>query len=109
MTIKMLECFQCEIGRRILHLPKHHSNKVVRLGLQWPTVATHILIHKLAKLLANTDDITSSHIFTSLALSVDVYNVGIVQQCRMLESEIITNVLTLCLMNPEDAPATVSR
>ena len=30
--------------------------------------------------------------------------VGIVQQCQMLESEL--NVLTLCLMNPEDTPAT---
>ena len=82
MTIKMLEC---EIGRRILHLPKNHSNKVVRLGLQWPSVATRILIHKLsflAKLLANTDDIISSRIFTSLAI-VDVYNVGIVQQCTL--------------------------
>ena len=79
-TIKMLEC---EIGCRIFHLPKNHSSKVVRLGLQWPSVATHILIHKLtflAKLLANTDDIISSRIFTSLAI-VDVYNVGIVQQC----------------------------
>ena len=109
MTIKMLECFQCEIGRRILHLPKHHSNKVVRLGLQWPSVATHILIHKLnflAKLLANTDDIISSRIFTSLAI-VDVYNVGILQQCQMLESELNTNVLALCLMNPENATAIV--
>ena len=33
--------------------------------------------------------------------------VGIVQQCQMLESELNTNVLTLCLMNPEDTPATV--
>ena len=98
-----------EIGRRILHLLKYHSNKVVRLGLQWSSVATHILIRKLtflAKLLANTDDIISSRIFTSLAI-VDVYNVGIVQQCQMLESELNTDVLVLCLKNPEDAPATV--
>ena len=57
-TIKMLECFQCEISRRILHLPKYHSKKVVRLGLQWPSVSTRILICKLtflAKLLANTE------------------------------------------------------
>ena len=81
-TIKMLECFQCEIGRRILHLPKYHSKKVVRLGLQWTSVSTCILIRKLtflAKLLANTDDIISGRIFTSLAI-VDVYSVGIVQQ-----------------------------
>ena len=49
---------------------------MVRLRLQWPLVATHILIHKLTfltKLLANTDDIISSCVFTSLAI-VDVYN-----------------------------------
>ena len=59
-TIKMLESFQSEIGHRIFHLPKYHSNMVVRLGLHWPSVATRILICKLAflpKLLANTDDI----------------------------------------------------
>ena len=62
----------------------------MRVGLQWASVATRILIRKLtflAKLLANTDDIISSRIFTSLAI-VDVYNVGIVQQCQMLESEL---------------------
>ena len=103
----MLESFQYEIGRRILHLPKHHSKKVVRLGLQWPSVATRILIHKLSfltKLLANMDDIISNCIFTSLAI-MDVYNVGIVQQCQMLESELNSDVLAMCLKNPEDAPA----
>ena len=70
----------------MLHLPKYHSNKVVRLDLQRPSVATRILIRKLAflaKLLANTDDTANSRIFTSLAI-VDVYNVGIVQQFQML-------------------------
>ena len=79
----------------------------MRLGLQWPSVATRILIRNLtflAKLLAN--DIISSRIFTSLAI-VDVYNVGIVEQCQMLDSKLNTNVLALCLKNPEDAPAIV--
>ena len=79
----------------------------MRLGLQWPSVATRILICNLtflAKLLAN--DIISSRIFTSLAI-VDVYNVGIVQHCQMLDSELNTNILALCLKNPEDAPAIV--
>ena len=70
----------------------------MRLGLQWPSVATHILIHKLtflAKLLANTDDIISKHIFTSLAI-MDVYDVGIVQQCQMLESDLNPDVLPMC-------------
>ena len=108
-TIKALESFQCEIGRRILRLPKHHSKTVVRLGLQWPSVSTRILIRKLtflAKLLSSTDDKISDRIFTSLAI-VDVYNVGIVQQCRMLEADVSTNVLALCLQNPTDAPSIV--
>ena len=106
--IKVLESFQCEIGRRIIRLPKHHSKTVVRLGLQWPSVSTRILIRKLtflAKLLSSTDDKISGRIFTSLAI-VDVYNVGIVQQCRMLEADVSTNVLALCLQNP---PSIVKR
>ena len=108
-TIKVLESFQCEIGRRILRLPKHHSKTVVRLGLQWPSVSTCILIRKLsflATLLSSTDDKISSRIFTSLAI-VNVYNIGLVQQCRMLEAEASTNVLAQCLENPTDAPAIV--
>ena len=96
-----------EIGRRILHLLKYHFNKVVRLGIEWSSVATHILICKLtflAKLLANTDDIISSCIFTSLAI-VDVYNVGIVQQGQMLESELNMDIHASYWKNTEDAPA----
>ena len=76
------------------------------------TVAVRIhrfLIRKLtflAKLLSSTDDKISSHIFSSLAI-LDVYNVGLVQQCRMLEAEVSTNVLAQCLKNPTDAPAIV--
>ena len=108
-SIKALEDFQCEIGKRILCLPKLHSKKVVRIALQWPSMTTRILIRKLtflAKLLSDTKDIISGRIFTSLAV-VDVYNVSIVQQCRMLESELGTHTLSACLENPPDAPTTV--
>ena len=77
---------------------------------KFPAIQYGILIHKLtflAKLLASIDDIISSGIFTSLAI-MDVYNVGIVQQCQMLDSKLNTNVLALCLKNPEDAPAIVT-
>ena len=66
-TIKMLESFQCEIGCRILRLPKQLSKKsgetriAVALGSY-----THILIHKLTfltKLLANTEDIIRNRFF----------------------------------------------
>ena len=82
---------------------------MVRIALQWPSMTTRILIRKLtflAKLLSDTKDIISGRIFTSLAV-VDVYNVSIVQQCRMLESELATHTLSACLENPPDAPTTV--
>ena len=108
-SLKALEDFQCEIGKRILCLPKFHSKNVVRIALHWPSMATRILIRKLtflAKLLSNTKDIISGRIFTSLAV-VDVYNVSIVQQCRMLESELGTHTLASCLENPPEATITV--
>ena len=74
-------------------------------GPQWP----RILIRKLtflAKLLSNTKDIISGCIFTSLAV-VDVYNVSIIQQCRMLESRLGTHTLASCLENPPEATITV--
>ena len=82
---------------------------MVRIALQWPSMTTRILIRKLtflAKLLSDTKDIISGRIFTSLAV-VDVYNVSIVQQCRMLESELGTHTLSACLENPPDAPTTL--
>ena len=61
--LSLLESFQCEIGRRILQLSKHHSNNVVRIGLHWPSVGTCILLRKLAflgKLLSSSDDTMST-------------------------------------------------
>ena len=108
-TIKVLAIFQCEIGRRFLRLPKWHSKAMVRLGLQWPSVSRRIFNRKLtflAKLLSDTDDKISSRIFTSLAI-VDVYNVSIIQLCKMLEADVNTNVLAMCLKSPTDAPTIV--
>ena len=42
-----LEAFQAEIGRRILKLSSHHSTLAVRLGLEWPSVSSRILLKKL--------------------------------------------------------------
>ena len=108
-SISKLEKFQSKIGRRILRLPKNHSGKVVRLGLHWPSMSTRVLIRKLtflAKLLAMPDDTISKRIFTSLAI-VDVYNSSIVQQCRMLESDLGTHFLAQCLVHPQEASSIV--
>ena len=107
--IQDLEKFQCEIGRRILKLSKHHANDAIRIGLHWPTVATRILIRKLtflSKLLSNNGDTMSSRIFTSLAIE-DVYSISIVQQCKMLEATLSTDVVNQCLSTPDCAPAIV--
>lgn len=103
--LKALESFQCEIGRRILHLPKLYSNNSVRIGLHWPTMSTRILLRKLAflaKLLSPTNDSLSGRVFTSLAID-DVYESSVVQQCRMLESCLGTDILASCLSDPDSA------
>ena len=107
--IQALDRFQCEIGRRILKLSKHHPSDAVRIALNWPTISTRILLRKLtflSRLLTNSDDTMSSRIFTSLAI-VDVYSITIVQQCRLLEAPLGTNIIYKCLENPENAMITV--
>ena len=62
-SLKALEDFQCEIGKRILCLPKFHSKNVMRIALHWPSMTPRILIRKLtflAKFLSNTKDIITS-------------------------------------------------
>ena len=104
-----MESFQHEIGCRILRVPKFYSRLAVRIGLHWPAVSTRILIRKLgflSKLLSSSKDTISSRVFTSLAIE-DVFETSIVQQCRMLESNLGTNILAQCLTDPENATHTV--
>ena len=44
----------------------------------------------------------TTRVFNSLAID-DVYDSSIIQQCRMLESALGTDVLACCLSNPESA------
>ena len=90
-----LEKFQCEIGRRILGLSKFHSNTVVRVALHWPSMSTRPLLRKLSflgKLICNNADTMSSRIFTTICMD-DIYSLSIVQQCRMLEAPLATDVV----------------
>ena len=84
--------------RSVVELFTFHSSTVVRISLHWPHVANRILIRKLTyleKFLSSDDDsVASSRIFKSLATD-DVYNVSLVQQCRMLEAETNTNILAM--------------
>ena len=110
-SLSALESFQHEIGCRILRAPKFYSKASVRIALHWPTVATRILIRKLnflSKLLPGNKDTISQRVFSSLAID-DIYDISIIQQCRMLESELDTCVLAKCLSDPENAPNIVKK
>ena len=68
-------------------------------------MSSRILARKLsflAKLLQSEKSTLSSQMFTSVAI-IDAYDVSIIQQCRMLESNTGTSVLKICLEYPEDA------
>ena len=87
-----LEKFQCEIGRRILGLSKFHSNTAVRVALHWPSMSTRTLLRKLSflsKLICNNGDTMSS----LQSVWTIYYSLSIVQQCRMLEAPLATDVV----------------
>ena len=97
--LSALESFQCEIGRRILRLPKHYSGNAVRIGLHWSSMSTRIFLRKilfLSKFLCNSKDTLCSRVFISLEIE-DIHNTSIVQQCRMLESQLGTDTVAQCL------------
>ena len=67
--LKKLESFQCEIGKRILRLPKSSANNIVRMALLWPSIRARVLCIKLSFLLKvmRDKDSLSSQVFRSLA------------------------------------------
>ena len=104
-----LEKFQCEIGRRILGLSKFHSNTVVRVALHWPSMSTRTLLRKLSflgKLICNNADTMSSPIFTTICMD-DIYSLPIVQQCRMLEAPLATDVVHQLLSDLPNAKSII--
>ena len=48
----------------------------------------------------------SSRIYISLAIE-DIYNISVVQQCKMLEATLATDIVDQCLSNPNNAPEIV--
>ena len=86
--LKKLESFQCEIGKRILRLPKSSANNIVRMALLWPSIRARVLCIKLSFLLKvmRDEDSLSSQVFRSLAAD-DVESLVLVKQCRFLEAE----------------------
>ena len=83
--------------------------KVVRICLNFPSMACRVLLRKLTflgKLFQTEEHTISSSIFTS-ALITDPFNVSIIQQCKMLESLLGVHVLDDCLLHPVSAPVIV--
>ena len=72
-------------------------------------MSTRFFLRKVAflsKLLRQNKDSLCSRIFTFLTIE-NVYNTSIVQQCRMLESELKTDIVAKCLHDPENATSIV--
>ena len=96
-----LEKFQAEIGRRILHLSKHHSHQAVLVALGWPSMRARILNVKLGflcRLLSSLFSHCSIAIETFKTLAnVDVFNLSIVQQCLFLDADFGTNAVATVL------------
>ena len=107
--LNLSEKFQCEIGRRILGLSKFHSKTAVRVALHWPSMSTRTLLRKLSflgKLICNNADTMSSRIFTTICMD-DIYSLSIVQQCRMLEAPLATDVVHQLLSDLPNAKSII--
>ena len=71
-TIQLLECFQLEIGRRILKLPKWFSGTVIRICLSLPSIVYRVFLRKikyLAKLLVGDSKSINSRVFVSATIA----------------------------------------
>ena len=89
-SIKLpIESFQCEIGRRILHLPKHYSGNAVLIGLHWLSLSVRIFLRKFFFFWENYStlpkDTLCSRVYTSLANVVAMYRyrIGKLWHCSM--------------------------
>ena len=101
--LQKLESFQAELAKRILRLPKHTSNCVARMALQWPSVRARVLIIKLSfllKLLRN-DHSLSSRVFRCQSIS-DVESLHLARQCRFLKLPTDSNFTSRVLSSPEN-------
>ena len=96
----ILESFQAEMGKRILHLPKSTANNIVQLALKWPSIRAHVLCIKLAFLLKtmNSTNSLSSRVFCSVTVDdVEDYN----SSDSALESTFNTNLTSKILSSSD--------
>lgn len=86
--LKKLDSFQSEVGRRITCLSRHHSTRAVRLALDWPSMATRILLRKLnflQRLLSNEESIAHNFFVN---LSGQDAHLQLIEGCLFLEAQL---------------------
>lgn len=101
--LSSLESFQSELGKRILKLPKHTSNSIPLLVLNWPSMGGRILCNKLSFLIRSSQDqcdSLKSQVFNSLAAS-DVMSMSIVKQCKFLVEKLGSDFTNEALSQPQ--------
>ena len=93
---------RCELGKRILRLPKTTANNIVRMSLLWPSIRARTLCIKLGFLLkiVKGDDSLSSRLFRSIAAD-DVESLVLVKQCRLLEADYGSNYTSDVISIPD--------
>ena len=102
--ISTLEDFQAELGKKILNIPKHHSNLIPLIAMCWPSMRVRILHRKLGflwRLIHPKKRSISVEVFESLREK----NLEplVVQQCKFLEQVFDTSVTTLALQGSDDS------
>ena len=101
--LSSLESFQSELGKHILKLPKHTSNSIPLLVLNWPSVGARILCNKLSFLIRSSQDQSDSlksQVFNSLATS-DVMSTSIMKQCKFLDEKLGSDFTNKVLSQPQ--------
>ena len=107
--LSLLEDFQTEIGKKILHLPKYHANLCPLIALQWPSMRYRVLIRKLCflgRLLNPHRNTISVKVFN--ALREQEQGPLIIEQCRILEQAYHTNT-TLAFIEGNITISTMKR
>ena len=92
-------------------MSRSHSNTVVSIALDVPSIRSQILVRKLcflAKMLNKEEDLhhhsLGKNLFTALAMK-DIYNIALVSQCMYVEEGIGSDYTAKCLNDPSNAIA----
>ena len=108
-SLKKLECFQGEIAKRILKLPKWFSNTAACIALGWNSIHSICTIRKLRFLLRVMTNVESICYRTFSAMADDIEALSLVRECRELEERYSSNFTTEILITsePEDKADTI--